>query len=280
MTDSLPELSVIVASRDRADSLARCLAALNESWAATQMAWEVIVVDNASTDATSAVVREFAARAAYPVTLLQESRPGVSRARNAGAATARSDWLAFTDDDCLVDPQWPTALLAAVAERPGLGLIGGRVDLADPLDLPASTRSFSDAMDINDLDALTARMIGCNFAMRADLFQALGGFDPRLGGGTPALAAEDFDLFYRALHQGAAMRYEPSARLRHAHGRRGETQGRQLTQAYIRGRGAFLAKHSLRGDGLMFRRFYWELAKPGGGRMRLLQGFFGRLIGR
>ncbi|MGI9331341.1 MAG: glycosyltransferase family 2 protein [Gammaproteobacteria bacterium] len=280
MAESLPELSVIVASRDRADSLARCLAALDESWAATQVAWEVIVVDNGSMDATPDVAQDFARRAAYPVMLLQESRPGVSPARNLGAAAARSDWLAFTDDDCLVDPQWPAALLAVIAHQPSLGVIGGRVDLADSLDLPASIRPFSDAMDITDIDVLTARMIGCNFAIRSDEFRAIGGFDPRLGCGTPALSSEDFDLFYRALRHMVAIRYEPSVRLRHAHGRRGEAQARELAKAYTHGRGAFLAKHILRGDGLMLRRFRWELSMSGDGRMRLLQGFFGRLLGR
>jgi glycosyltransferase involved in cell wall biosynthesis len=280
MAESLPELSVIVATRDRAERLAQCLAALDEAWAVVQVPWEVILVDNASTDHTAEVARDFALQASYPVIVLGEPRPGLSHARNAGAAASHSSWLAFTDDDCLVDPHWLRALRAAVAERPRLEVIGGRVDLADPRDLSTSTRLFPDAVEIADIDTLMGRMIGCNLAIRADLFQALGGFDPRLGAGTPAGSAEDLDLLYRALRGGAVMRYEPTVSLRHAHGRRGEVQKRKLAKAYTRGRGAFLAKQSLRGDSIMFRRFYWELRTPGEGRIWLLQGFFGRLFGR
>ena len=58
MAESLPELSVIVATRDRAERLAQCLAALDEAWAVVQVPWEVILVDNASTDHTAEVARD------------------------------------------------------------------------------------------------------------------------------------------------------------------------------------------------------------------------------
>lgn len=275
----LPQLSVVIATRDRAGSLARCLDMLQSAWDSEPCAWEILVVDNGSQDDTPALARAFADHASFPVRCLSEPKPGVSRARNSGARAARALCLAFTDDDCEVLPGWAQALLAAFAGPDGPEVVGGRVDLADAADLPTSIRPFPDALTITDFDALTARMIGCNLAVLRRTFRALGGFDPRLGGGTPAGSGEDLDLVYRALRAGARIRYEPAARLRHAHGRRGHDERQRLAQLYTRGRGALYAKYVMRGDLAMLRRLYWELRGPAPARGWLLQGALSRLRG-
>ena len=97
-TESLPEISVIVCTRDRPRSLCRCLASLTRL---DPGAGEVIVVDNASrTEET----REIVSRT--PFRYVREERPGLNWARNRGADEARHDIVAYVDDDVRVDPGW------------------------------------------------------------------------------------------------------------------------------------------------------------------------------
>ena len=96
MTDQ-PFISVIIPVWNSPDLLAKCLAALAvQSYPRER--YEVLVVDNGSTDSTAAVARN------YPfVTLLSEPVPGAYRARNRGLAAARGEYVAFTDADCIPD---------------------------------------------------------------------------------------------------------------------------------------------------------------------------------
>ena len=104
-----------------------------------------------------------------------------------------------------------------------------------------------------------SRLIGCNFTAIAATLREVGGFDERLGAGTRAMSAEDFDLFYRMLRAGLRLAYEPAIELFHAHGRRTKEQLIGLTRAYMLGRGAWYAKQAMRGDRTAVRGAYWEL---------------------
>src|SRR5262245_3491648 len=93
-----PALSLVICTRNRAHRLDRTLAAVASI--ETSHPWEVVVVDNASTDRTSQVVDQARTRSSIPMTLVHEAEPGVSRARNAGWRSASSDVVAYVDDDC------------------------------------------------------------------------------------------------------------------------------------------------------------------------------------
>ena len=125
--------------------------------------------------------------------------------------------------------------------------------------MPVSIRDFSDAMEITDLQGIMSRLIGCNFMANAATLRDLGGFDERLGAGSRAMSAEDFDLFYRMLRARLRLAYEPAIELFHAHGRRTKEQLIGLTRAYMLGRGAWYAKQAMRGDRTAVRGAYWEL---------------------
>uniref|UniRef100_UPI00286E8B15 glycosyltransferase family 2 protein n=1 Tax=Sandarakinorhabdus sp. TaxID=1916663 RepID=UPI00286E8B15 len=94
-------ISLIICTRNRAGPLGRCLAAV--AGIVHDGDWELVIVDNGSTDATAAVVADFAAQAGFRVVQVHQPVPGLSNARNAGVAAATGELILFTDDDCYVE---------------------------------------------------------------------------------------------------------------------------------------------------------------------------------
>jgi glycosyltransferase involved in cell wall biosynthesis len=119
----LPKLSVILPTFDRAGSLKRALDALLRQ-TALPGSYEVIVVDNNSTDGTAGVVALFDDRR---VRLVAEPRQGLSYARNTGLAAARGRIAAFTDDDVEVAPDWVETIVSSLGRHPHVAGLGGRV---------------------------------------------------------------------------------------------------------------------------------------------------------
>ena len=282
---SAPLISVVIATRDRRESLTRCLDALAASGAGFAPGWQAIVVDNGSRDGTAQFLAERRLRNDLPLEVIVEDRPGLSFARNAGLARARGEIIAFTDDDCLVEPDWLTRLAAAYRETDAADAIGGWVGLHDPADLPVSIRISPYEVWITDCVHALAQLIGCNFSARAAALGRVGMFDPRLGAGSTAQSAEDLDLFHRMLRLGLRLRYDPTIRVLHAHGRRDPGALRRLQEGYVIGRGAFYAKHILAGDRrilLQSAREIAELARRGPRRLLkpLLRGAWLRVNGR
>lgn len=124
--DTPPEISVIVPVWNDAAGIRRCLAALTGQ-SIDRGRYEIIVIDNASTDETAAAARDFPG-----VTVLHEAAPGSYAARNRGLAAARGSIVAFTDADCTPAPDWLERGLEALAAHPQAGAIAGRIDLYAP----------------------------------------------------------------------------------------------------------------------------------------------------
>ena len=248
-------ISVIICTRDRASKLERCLAHLRENCSAPGFEWQLVVVDNASEDATSAVISRFAG--SLPLDSVIETRRGLSHARNRGIAAARYPIIAFTDDDCLVGAGWLGAILGEFATRPELSVLGGRVELADASDCPVSTRLHDRPERIATIAQILSLMSGCNMAFRREVFEAVGPFDPAFGKGKSIGSAEDIDLFYRALMAGIEIAYRPDVVVHHAHGRDNPRALESVTHDYIRGRGAFYCKFI--GDRSIAKMAYWEV---------------------
>lgn len=120
----VPELSVICPTRDRARDLARLVASLAE-WGPSDFAWELVIVDNGSTDDTPAVCRD-AERSLLQaaVTCVQEPVPGLHAGRHRGAREAHAGVLVFVDDDIEVTSSWLPALREAFAD-PAVEIVGG-----------------------------------------------------------------------------------------------------------------------------------------------------------
>ncbi len=199
-------LSVVVPTRDRPERLARCLVALRLALGELD---ELLVVDSASADATTATVA-----LEHGAHVLREVWPGASRARNRGWQAARHDLVAFVDDDVTVTPGWADAL-RQVAGAPAF--VAGRVLPPPDQRHVGHPVAVVDRGPAGPIDARTTGVLGAsaNLLVRRDVLLAVGGFDERLGPGTSVPAAEDVDLLDRVLHAGFTGWFEPTAEAWH-----------------------------------------------------------------
>jgi cellulose synthase/poly-beta-1,6-N-acetylglucosamine synthase-like glycosyltransferase len=202
-----PGVAVIVCTRDRPRDLERCLGALGRL---RPPAREIIVVDNAGSDPRTAEVCATAA-----VTRIEEPLPGQTRARNRGLAETRAELVAFTDDDCMPDPDWLDGLGELFAD-PLLAAVTGPVSPRE-LGTPAQyaferhggfdrrvRRVRLDAVGGGPLATAAAAGAGANMIVRREAVAGIGAFAEDLGPGTPARAGDDTDLFRRLLRAGPA----------------------------------------------------------------------------
>jgi GT2 family glycosyltransferase len=251
--------SIIIPVRNRAEEIRRCVASCYAVDFDPTL-YEVIVVDNGSTDLTARAASQAGAR------VISEPTPNRCLARNAGARVARGPWLLFTDSDCEADPGWLAAMDEAKMdlERQGLvkvALLAGRIDPAPPqtgVEVYIAERKWidqekflSEGRRYSPPFAATA-----NLAVRADLFNELGGFDPVL-----SVAGEDADFCWRAAWAGGSIRYVPDARVVHHHR---ATRAEMIRQAYNYGLGNadLFAKHRERWNASKWierERYVWAL---------------------
>jgi glycosyltransferase involved in cell wall biosynthesis len=265
-------ISVIVCTYNRAAKLPQCLDSIMKAAQMFEGDCEVLCIDNNSTDGTRTVLAKMASQPSTPLTYLFEREQGASKARNTGIRHARGKFIAITDDDCIVDQNWLRAMIDDFETDPTLALLGGRVELSDPNDLPMSVRTLRERREVTLTDVLTL-IPGCNIAVRRSVLDDVGLFDVNLGPGTAVGVAEDLDLIFRVYAAGYRIVYNPNALVLHAHGRRGAAARRQLEKAYLRGRGGFYLKHILKGDRQAMRLAYWEFGN-------LLKNIFKEAIGR
>lgn len=250
-----PEVSVVVATRDRPARLRACLDSL---LAMDYPRFEVIVADNVpSSDDTAHLLRD--RYAAQPnVHYVREDAPGAAAARNRGARGARHGLVAFLDDDVLVDRGWLTAVARAFDVARDVGCVTGLI-LPAELDTPAQTLleeygGFAKGFARRVFDpheprahgrlfpyAVGSYGSGANMAFRAAYLGEAHGFDPALGPGTLARGGEDLAAFAGILLNGHSLVYEPGAIVRHFHGADYASLRRQI-EGYGVGLGACLTK--------------------------------------
>jgi hypothetical protein len=265
------KISVIIASYNRSQNLVRFLGEIENQVVPVGSDWEVIIVDNNSTDGTREQVASFVDRDPRRFKYLHESRQGKSDSLNRGIRQATGDIFAFTDDDCIPNPDWLASILGEFNSDPSLDVVGGRVELYNNQDRPVSIRTCPDRTRISTYGQLFALLIGCNMAARRRVFESVQGFDPLLGPGKRTLALEDMDFLYRAYRRGFKMIYAPEILLYHNHGRRNDNEIESLSHAYVLGRGAFYCKHILKRDKDILKMAYWEVSSLSKGMIRELR---------
>jgi O-antigen biosynthesis protein len=249
-------VSAVLCTRNRTASARRTIATLQ---ALLHHRLEIIVVDNApSDDTTFEMVRELA-QLDPRIRYVQETTPGLSRARNRGLSEATGEYIAFTDDDVRVDPLWVHGLLRGFDRRDTVACVTGLVaagSLRQPAEQYFDARvwwSSSCEQRVHTRErrqedsqlypyAAGAFGTGANFAARTEVLRALGGFDECLGAGSPTRGGEDLDIFVRLLLAGHALSYEPSALVWHDH-RVDDASLREQMYAYGLGLTAYLTKY-------------------------------------
>jgi GT2 family glycosyltransferase len=275
------DLSVVIATYNRSESLAATLRSLAGSRVTAGSLWEVIIVDNNSTDQTMAVVECFIESGQQNVRYLFEPQQGKSVALTTGIRKARGRIIAMTDDDCIVDSQWIASILQEYASDPALAAIGGRVELYSRMDEPMTVRVSKQrrVISLAPFEPSSPPIIGCNMAFKREIFDAIGYFDPNLGpGSNHQLVAEDVDFLYRVCKKAFKLVYSPDVLVYHNHGRRTDAEWASVSRNYMRGRGAFYCKHLLRRDRAVLKMAYWEIL---GVTKSLVRKFFtGNAAGR
>ena len=257
-SDAAIALSVCICTFNRADDLAFVLEGLARLRIPQGRGVEFIIVDNASTDATLAVLSAAAAHFPFPLQVHYEPTQGLGAARNCALRHARGEVIAWTDDDCVPAEDWIERILAHFDKDPERHLLTGRVELYDPSHYPITINTSLDPAILDGLGTSGSSLIGCNLAFRRSLVERIGVFDPRFGAGAPLRSAEDTDFAFRALRKGCRIAYTPDVLLYHNHKRVTHDQVMRLRRSYTYGEGAMLMKYLLAGDGTGARWFYWR----------------------
>jgi glucosyl-dolichyl phosphate glucuronosyltransferase len=219
-------ISVILCTYNRSRSLAKALESLGALEMPASVEWDVLVVDNNSTDQTRAVAEEFCRRDPLRFRYLFEPRQGKSQALNAGIAHACADILAFTDDDVTVEPNWLREITHPLEDPEWLGA-GGRVFLPVDFILPPWLKvddpysilgilAYFDPGPEPGVFPKGQPPVGANMAYRKEAFLKYGGFRTDLGPCPGrAVRSEDTELGWRLLNAGAKIKYVPSAIVHH-----------------------------------------------------------------
>ena len=202
---AVPYISVIIPHLNQPRPLGACLDALGRQTLAPDR-FEVLVVDNGSTPLPTHVV------ASLPgVHLAYEPEPGPGPARNRGVALARAEILAFLDADCVPDPGWLAAILAAFAADPAAAVLGGAVRVfAETPGRPSRAEAFDLVYGFRQELTIARHDFAAtaNLAVRRAVFAAVGGF-------AGLAVSEDMDWGRRAKIAGFPTRFVPAAMVHH-----------------------------------------------------------------
>jgi glycosyltransferase involved in cell wall biosynthesis len=216
-----PAVSVILPTRNRADQLRKTLADVDALTAPPGLTWEVVVIDNGSTDQTpavAAVVADLDRRSPGRFRCVAEPVAGRSSALNAGVKAAAGQLLLFVDDDVHIEPDWLTEMTCAFAEERCLA-VGGKilpVFLAGPPAWLAPGAPFPYRYDLGQTRHDTIAVFGANMGFRREVFERFGLFRDDLGiaPGDP-MVGEESELCERIRKGGGRVLYVPTAVVHH-----------------------------------------------------------------
>jgi glucosyl-dolichyl phosphate glucuronosyltransferase len=214
-------ITVILCTYNRCQCLARALDSLAASILPASVEWEILVVDNNSSDQTREVVENFCLQDPAHLRYLFEPRQGLSYARNAGIREARGEILAFVDDDDAVEPGWLSNLTSVLHGGEWTGA-GGRIVPEWPRPIPKWLSKDLPTLSVYgqfnpraEAGPLMRPPYGGNMAYRKDAFERYGGFRVDLGrSGNNLQCREDIEFANRLLAAGERLWYEPRAVVR------------------------------------------------------------------
>jgi glycosyltransferase involved in cell wall biosynthesis len=243
-------ITVAICTFNRAESLRRALNSLTETRVPNDLDWEIVIVNNNSTDQTDHVVDEYIGH--LPVRREFEPRPGKSNALNRAIDVAKGQYIIWIDDDVVVDAGWLTAYAEAFRRWPAAAVFGGRIrpryeapvakwvtESEAVLGGPYAIRDFGDRvypLSVADEDHYP---YGANWAIRAKEQRAFR-YDPELGPVAGRYRThEEMDVIHQVLGSGATGHWLPKAMVEHCIGR--DRQTPRYIAAYYEAWGETLA---------------------------------------
>ncbi len=194
-----PLVSVIVCSYNGAKTLHPCLESLGKL---NYPAYEVILVDDGSTDNTPEIAAKFP-----NVKYIRQTNHGLSHARNTGATAAKGEVFAYTDSDCMVDPDWLYYLIGTLLSGDYAGVGGPNVSPPAQNWIQACVAGAPGGPShVLLTDTIAEHIPGCNMAWYRWAFESIGGFDPEY-----RKAGDDVDFCWRVQQEGHNVAFSPTA---------------------------------------------------------------------
>jgi glucosyl-dolichyl phosphate glucuronosyltransferase len=248
------DLTVLICTWNRSQSLSLVLASLEACLVPNSVAWEILVVDNNSSDDTRAVCESFIKENPQRFRYLFEGKQGKTNALNAGIQQARGEILALTDDDLTVDQNWVAEIYRAFQQYDCAG-VGGKIvpvwgckqpgwmDLNGPFRHPA----FGGIVNFDEGDSphqLTSTVAGANMALRKGIVQKYGPYRSDLNRINSLLGGEDTEYCRRLMSGGERLMYIPTAIVYHP------VDERRTTRKYTQSFGFHYGRWSIRVDGV------------------------------
>ncbi len=217
-----PRIAAIICSLNRADYLQKALRSLAAQTLSPQE-FEIIVVDNGSTDSTQQVIQTASNKLPH-LRYCSEPVRGLSRARNRGWQKARAEYIAYLDDDAVADPDWLEQILksfVSISPQPG-GICGQVSPIWEAERPPWLSDALIPWLSIFDLAASrivledNQHIVGANMAFPRHLLESVGGFEVSLGRkGKNLLSNEEPLVKHQIQNLGYVFYYDPQIKVRH-----------------------------------------------------------------
>lgn len=206
-----PKISVVIPVYNQAELVRKALESLK---AQSFRDFEIIVVDDASTDDSYEIAKQYT-----PKAFKNLKNKGPAFNRNLGIKVAEADIIAFTDSDCVADQNWLKSIFEAMQDT-NTGVVMGKTtipkstylgDSISALGFPAGANVGFDKIWKVDKDGFTDHISSCNVAIRKSIIEKFGGFDESF----PMAGGEDTELSYRYTKNGVKIKYLPPANIFH-----------------------------------------------------------------
>lgn len=222
------DISVIICSYNRSQNLPECFACLSKQLIKTPIQWEVLLVDNNSSDKTKLVTEDIINNSTLNIRYIFEPEQGLSAARNKGIDEAKGTYLIFIDDDIRVTENWLQSIFSTFKQY-DCDAVGGRIHIESLATLPKwispDMYGFLGHQDFGNnphqMDGMKEFPFGGNMAIHRRVIDLIGNFDVKMGRkGTGLIKEELFkgeetDFFHRLSTTGGILYYHPSALVFH-----------------------------------------------------------------
>ncbi len=238
-------LTVTIQTYNHAEGLRSALGSLSGLGCPVGLDYEVLVVDNNSTDGTAGVIEEYRGVLGSRLRATFEPCQGLSAARNRALAEARGEVICFLDDDALADPGWLAGHASAYRADERVAAVGGRIELQWPAGwvrppwLAPELEGYLSGLDLGSeprVMTYPCYPYGCNMSVRRDVARRVGGFSTRLGRHGPGLQSNEEKLFFLQIHRlGGRVVYTPDALVRHVVPAQRLSKGFFLRRAWAQG---------------------------------------------